>query len=49
MRDPHGARGAARVNGHDLRAGDAAAITDEPNVVVEGLQGGGEVLVFDLA
>ena len=45
----HVARGAARVNGHDLRAGDAAAITDEPNVVVEGLQGGGEVLVFDLA
>ena len=45
----HVAKGAARVNGHDLAAGDAAALTDEPIVTVEGVMGGGEVLVFDLA
>ena len=45
----HVAKGAARVNGHDLAAGDAAALTDEPSVTVEGVKGGGEVLVFDLA
>ncbi len=45
----HVAKGAARVNGHDLAAGDAAALTDEASVIVEGVKGGGEVLVFDLA
>jgi redox-sensitive bicupin YhaK (pirin superfamily) len=43
----HVARGAARVNGHELGAGDGLALTDEPGVVVEG-QTGAEVLVFDL-
>jgi redox-sensitive bicupin YhaK (pirin superfamily) len=44
----HVARGEVRVNGQTLRAGDGAALTDEPAVLVEGA-GGGEVLVFDLA
>ena len=42
------ARGRARVNGHDLEAGDGAALTGEPAVRVEGIDTG-EVLVFDLA
>lgn len=47
----HVAKGAARVNGQRLEAGDAAAISDEREVVVEGPEDGapGEVLVFDLA
>lgn len=45
----HVAKGSARVNGNDLSAGDAAALTNEGSVIVEGLEGGGEVLVFDLA
>ncbi|MEZ4360812.1 MAG: pirin family protein [Kofleriaceae bacterium] len=44
----HVARGRARVNGEELAAGDAAALSDEPRVVIEGIDGG-EVLVFDLA
>ena len=44
----HVARGRARVGGHELAAGDGAALTDEAAVVVEGIEGG-EVLVFDLA
>ncbi|WP_096333505.1 pirin family protein [Nannocystis exedens] len=43
----HVARGTVRVNGRDLEAGDALALSDEPAVTVEGT-GGGEVLVFDL-
>jgi quercetin 2,3-dioxygenase len=42
-------RGHARVNGQDLASGDGAAISDERIVAVEGIDGGGEVLVFDLA
>ncbi len=45
----HVARGNIRINGHDLVAGDAAAITDEP-VRIEGTsRDAAEVLVFDLA
>lgn len=44
----HVARGRARVNGHELGEGDGAAISDEPSVVVEGVDAS-EVLVFDLA
>ena len=44
----HVARGAARVNGHDLTAGDGLALSDEALVRIEG-QDRGEVLVFDLA
>ena len=47
----HVARGKVRVNGRDLGAGDAAALSEEAAVRVEGVEGaeGGEVLVFDLA
>jgi redox-sensitive bicupin YhaK (pirin superfamily) len=44
----HVARGEARVNGQLLSAGDAAAITGEEGVSIEGTTGG-EVLLFDLA
>lgn len=47
----HVARGSARVNGRDLFAGDAVALSNERAVEVEGRAEGdaGEVLVFDLA
>ncbi|HWU89502.1 MAG TPA: pirin family protein [Kofleriaceae bacterium] len=44
----HVARGAVRVNGRDLAAGDGLALSDEARVQIEG-QDRGEVLVFDLA
>jgi hypothetical protein len=37
-----------KVNGHELNAGDGAAIADESRVQIEGVESG-EVLVFDLA
>lgn len=43
----HLARGAARVNGQDLEAGDALTIQSEPEVRVEA-RGNAEALVFDL-
>jgi quercetin 2,3-dioxygenase len=42
------ARGNVRVNGHDLKAGDGAALSGEEQVRIEGVDAG-EVLVFDLA
>jgi redox-sensitive bicupin YhaK (pirin superfamily) len=47
----HVARGAVRVNGQDLAAGDGLALSDEALVRIEGKggPGPGEVLVFDLA
>jgi len=42
------ARGKAKVAGRELRAGDGAALSDEPLVRVEGVERA-EVLVFDLA
>jgi len=44
----HVARGAARLNGSDLREGDGAALSAESHVELEGLADA-EVLVFDLA
>jgi hypothetical protein len=41
------ARGGVRVNGVELRAGDGAALEEEPTVQVEGVEDA-EVLVFDL-
>jgi redox-sensitive bicupin YhaK (pirin superfamily) len=44
------ARGEVTVNGRLLRAGDGAALSDEPEVALEGAgPSGGEALVFDLA
>jgi hypothetical protein len=37
-----------RVNGKELAEGDGAALSDEPNLKVEGVDDA-EVLVFDLA
>ena len=44
----HVARGRVLINGQALGAGDAAALSDEGEVAVEGVDGA-EVLVFDLA
>ncbi|MFN7725088.1 MAG: pirin family protein [Rubrivivax sp.] len=44
----HLARGALRVNGQALQAGDALTLQQEPTLVLEGGQAA-EVLVFDLA
>jgi len=44
----HVARGTVKVNGRDLKAGDAAAIQQEELVRIEGVRAG-EVLVFNLA
>lgn len=44
----HVARGQVRVHGHDLGAGDGAALSSEGAVELEGLDAS-EVLVFDLA
>jgi quercetin 2,3-dioxygenase len=42
------ARGAVKVNGEALKAGDGAALSSEPVLALEGLEQA-EVLVFDLA
>jgi quercetin 2,3-dioxygenase len=42
------ARGRALVNGRELKAGDGVALSEQPSVKVDGVDGG-EVLVFDLA
>jgi len=41
-------RGALRAQGHELVAGDGAALSEEPKLTLEGTSGG-EALVFDLA
>ena len=43
----HVAQGRARINGHELKEGDGAALTEESAVVVEGIEHS-DVLVFDL-
>jgi len=44
------ARGEVTVNGRTLRAGDGAALSEEPEVAIEGAgDAGGEALLFDLA
>ena len=42
------ARGQARVNGQDLKAGDGAALSGIPAVQITGIDAS-EILVFDLA
>jgi redox-sensitive bicupin YhaK (pirin superfamily) len=44
----HTVRGRARVNGIELAAGDAVALSEERTVRIEGIDAG-ELLVFDLA
>jgi redox-sensitive bicupin YhaK (pirin superfamily) len=43
----HVARGKALVNGRELGTGDGAALSDEPSLRIEGIDGA-ELLVFDL-
>ena len=43
----HVARGAVRVNGIELEAGAAAALTDEPGIILDRADAA-EVLLFDL-
>ncbi|HTV18367.1 MAG TPA: pirin family protein [Polyangiaceae bacterium] len=45
----HVARGTATVNGQELSAGDALALSNESSVAVSGSADTAEVLVFDLA
>ena len=42
-------RGSVSLNGHTLREGDGAAVTDEARVDIAGVDEGGEALLFDLA
>jgi hypothetical protein len=42
------ASGNVVLNGHALKTGDGAAISNEDSVRLEGAQGGAEVLLFDL-
>ena len=42
-------RGGIVLNGHELDAGDGAALTGEPALSITGGPEGGEVLVFDLS
>ena len=44
----HVAVGEAQVNGHPLRAGDGAGISDEETIILKGAESA-EVLIFDLA
>jgi hypothetical protein len=43
------ARGAVNVNGHELKAGDGAAVSKETRLDISGTDEGNEVLLFDLA
>jgi len=45
----HVVRGEASVNGKKLATGDAAAVTEEEEVAIQGEAANSEVLVFDLA
>jgi redox-sensitive bicupin YhaK (pirin superfamily) len=45
----HAVSGGVTVNGTDLDAGDAAAVTDETAIDISGRGANSEVLVFDLA
>jgi redox-sensitive bicupin YhaK (pirin superfamily) len=45
----HVIRGGATVNGKELETGDAAALTNEEAVIIQGRSPNSEVLLFDLA
>ncbi|MEM6433653.1 MAG: pirin family protein [Cyanobacteria bacterium P01_D01_bin.115] len=45
----HVARGAVNLNGHDLTAGDGAAVSDEATLTLTSSGDDSEVLVFDMA
>jgi hypothetical protein len=43
------ARGSVELNGNRLEQGDGAAISDEKELAISGVQNGSEILLFDLA
>ncbi len=45
----HVARGAVTLNGHDLTAGDGAAIAQESAITLTGVAADSEILLFDMA
>ncbi|MEM9120298.1 MAG: pirin family protein [Cyanobacteria bacterium P01_F01_bin.56] len=45
----HVAKGAIQLSGHDLTAGDGAAIADETTLTLTGVSEDAEVLLFDMA
>lgn len=45
----HVAKGSVQLNGHDLTAGDGAAITNETALTITGNSEDAEVLLFDMA
>jgi quercetin 2,3-dioxygenase len=45
----HVIEGVARVSGQTLESGDATALENESSVVIEGIGGAADVLIFDLA
>ncbi|MDJ0736640.1 MAG: pirin family protein [Nostocaceae cyanobacterium] len=45
----HVARGSVELNGHQLYAGDGAAISQEHNITLQGVSSDAEVLLFDMA
>lgn len=45
----HVAKGAVNLNGHDLTAGDGAAISEEATFTLTGMSDETEVLLFDMA
>lgn len=42
-------RGDVRLGAHVLDEGDGAALSDEPEIIVEAAEDGGEIMLFDLA
>jgi hypothetical protein len=45
----HVARGEVKIGDRKRVAGDAAAVSDEASLALDGVEGGGEVLLFDMA
>jgi redox-sensitive bicupin YhaK (pirin superfamily) len=45
----HVAKGGAKIGGIELESGDAVSTSEPGSIEIEGVPGGGEVLVFDLA
>jgi redox-sensitive bicupin YhaK (pirin superfamily) len=43
------ARGSVLVNGQELKAGDGAAVANEPTLMLTAGKDGGEALLFDLS
>jgi redox-sensitive bicupin YhaK (pirin superfamily) len=42
-------RGEVTTNGHDMKAGDGAAVSEEQVLTIQARAGGAEIMLFDLA